>query len=266
MRRALALLLLPAAAGAVELRVAAGYVTGRWRPDDVLRGYCPIDAPDGTECVFLEGPAHRLDGAQLSVEWLPGAWRLSAGYRVLNDSAEEVTLHYGTLLAGYDHPWFHAALGGGIGYLGRTCDDAVPGRCSYDGPYPLPAGRLRLGPREWVYLDASLLDLTPWSPGPGLLRLGIGGQPFRTRLWLGWAFDTGGSGLGAAADIPISEALRFNIGAGVDPRTPGDWLMLTAGLSFDLEPEPWTEPEHEKREEPPPTSQPLPPPSPHRQW
>ncbi len=178
------------------LRLGGGFTTGQIR-DDALR---------------------RVNGGRMFAEWLAQPWRLGGGLRLLTERDTEDGVRRaraaGAALAGWDAPWVHVAAG--VGHAERL----------------LPAFALRLGPRDLVFAEASLLDLGAWSPGPGLARAGLGAAHGGGRIWAGWAWDEhGGGGLGLAGVVSLSDRLALEVGAAVDPRRPSDYVQIETLLS-----------------------------------
>lgn len=185
----------------------------------------------------------RINGAYGSVDALwRGRWRASLGYLGRRETPTEVVpgtaqmpgtktegpavgYHQAGLLLGFEHRWVH--LAGGLGLRGLTELDQLAWHLR-------PAARLRLGPRAWVFVDGSIFDPSPWSPGPGEWRVGLGSQPGGSHLWLGWVGAAAGSGLGLAARVPIEGGLHLSISAGMDPSTPGDYLVLRGGVGWTM--------------------------------
>jgi hypothetical protein len=199
--KALALLLLATPAFA-GVRAGGGFTTGRW--DD-----------DG---------ARRVSGGRAFGEWLAAPWRVSLGLRALSarpETGARETELAGAALAGWDRDWIHAALG--VGAVGRRV---------------LPAGALRLG--DPVFVQASFLDFTPRSPGPGLARVGVGAALAGSRVWAGWAWDAHGGGAGLGVVLPLGDRAGLWVDAAADPRSPGDYVLMEAGfrVSFGGDPEP----------------------------
>ncbi|MCB9540730.1 MAG: hypothetical protein H6704_31300 [Myxococcales bacterium] len=199
-------------------RLGGGFDSGQWRLGDDDR--------------FEE---RRLNGFRAFAEWLPAPWRVSVAYRLLNERVEDVFAapategdthrnHALAALGGYDHRWFHLALGAAAWRGVETAEDPA---------WLLrPAGRLRAGPADLLYLEASAFDFTHWSLGPGAYKAGLGAQPGGARLFLGLAADWNERlAFSVAGAAPLGGDLTLHAGAGVDAREPGYYLLIEAGLS-----------------------------------
>lgn len=204
--------------GPPRWRLGGGFDSGQWRLGDDDR--------------FEE---RRLNGFRAFAEWLPAPWRLSVAYRLLNERVEDVLAvpategdthrnHALAALGGYDHRWLHLALGLAAWRGVETAEDPA---------WLLrPAGRLRAGPADLLYLEASAFDFTHWSLGPGAYKAGLGAQPGGARLFLGLAADWNERlAFSVAGAAPLGGDLTLHAGAGVDAREPGHYLLIEAGLS-----------------------------------
>lgn len=199
-------------------RLGGGFDSGQWRLGDDDR--------------FEE---RRLNGFRAFAEWLPAPWRASVAYRLLNERVEDVLdvaategdthrNHALAALGGYDHRWFHLALGAAAWRGTETAEDPTW--------HLRPAGRLRAGPADLLYLEASAFDFTHWSLGPGAYKAGLGAQPGGARLFLGLAADWNERlAFSVAGAAPLGGDLTLHAGAGVDAREPGHYLLIEAGLS-----------------------------------
>lgn len=204
--------------GPPRWRLGGGFDSGQWRLGDDDR--------------FEE---RRLNGFRAFAEWLPAPWRVSVAYRLLNERVEDVLAvpategdthrnHALAALGGYDHRWLHLALGLAAWRGVETAEDPT---------WLLrPAGRLRAGPADLLYLEASAFDFTHWSLGPGAYKAGLGAQPGGARLFLGLAADWNERlAFSVAGAAPLGGDLTLHAGAGVDAREPGHYLLIEAGLS-----------------------------------
>ena len=195
----------------------AGFDSGQWRL--------------GSEEAFEE---RRVNGFRAFAQWLPGDFRLTAGYRFLREEVIDVVgrggpegarhqNHLVSALGGWEQAWFHLAIGA-AGWRGEDFGD------------PLwllrPAGRLRAGPRDWIYLEASAFDVSDWSIGPGAYKAGLGAQPGGARVFVGVAGDWNERLAGSVAGaMPLGGGVALDAGAGIDAREPGHYLLVEAGLS-----------------------------------
>lgn len=130
---------------------------------------------------------------------------------------------------GLEHRW----IGGSVGVLAG----ALKREDTVDAPV-LPTATLRLGPRDMVFLDANLFDVSP-APLPGAVlelgggvafpKLGNRWEPFRVRAGMSLA------GVYVAPTIPLWQVGNVDvIGAYGDPSTWG--VSARIRLHFDAVP------------------------------
>lgn len=199
----------------LTVQFGAGFTTGTWRAGED------------------DAQQRKMTGGRGFADIRIGPWRISGGGRVLAQTVDEdgdprdgevAASTVAGVLGGYDHRWFHLALGLGAG---RGLRD--------DGEQPavwFPAGRLRIGPRDVVFADVSVLDLTAWSPGPGIARAGVGTSPGEGLLWVGGVWDEACCGVGVAGGVPMGDGFSLFVDAAMHPTRPASMLMLEAGVSI----------------------------------
>ncbi len=215
-------------------RLEAGFVTGQ-------------RVPTGLSPAKL-----RVNGVRAALDHRLGRWHLTAGYVGASEAARQDTVpsaddpagappeptpaptgldgwdHQAGVLVGVEWPWVQVGAGVGVArWLDRADGTA---RAQTD---VRPAGRLRIGPREWVFVDAAYLDPSALAPGPGHARIGLGTAYANSHIWIGGAWRPQQRWSPAVAGrVPLDGGLHLMVSAVVDAVSPADWLLLQGGVGY----------------------------------